>query len=137
MRHLPVLSNDGVTQHINLLVAALETVVLGLGLGQARPVLLLLQNFTHGVCDCSVCCNSDHQTGRIIVINFFFGMFAWSWHVWSGSPIVVRPRPRRRDKASPRFVLVPVILVLNYTQLKGLPLGLILQWLHGSFPRVM
>lgn len=44
---IPVLGDDGVAQHIDLLVTTLEAVVLRLGLGYAGAGLLFLQNLSH------------------------------------------------------------------------------------------
>lgn len=44
---IPVVGDDLIAQHIDLLVAALEAAVLSTGRGAPRAGLLLLQNFTH------------------------------------------------------------------------------------------
>lgn len=49
-KRIPVVGDDLIAQHIDLLVAALQAVVLGACRGATRAGLLFLQDFTHYVC---------------------------------------------------------------------------------------
>lgn len=49
-RRIPVVGDDLIAEHIDLLVAALQAIVLGACRGATGAGLLLLQDFTHDVC---------------------------------------------------------------------------------------